>query len=83
MRALPLSMRKTNLARPLRGRPDGIRLNKVRSAPPYSGRPASSGLRDWCQSIGSAPTGRANWVKVKNPKRPAIMRVNESLRNRS
>jgi bifunctional non-homologous end joining protein LigD len=52
---LPLSMRKANLARP-----DGIfqaPSSKARSVPTYSGKPASSGLRDLFQHIGGEPIG--------------------------
>jgi anaerobic glycerol-3-phosphate dehydrogenase len=53
LRALPLSMRKTNLDRLLRGRPDGIFINPFEVGaigPDLSRPPAVWGLRGWFQS---------------------------------
>jgi len=54
VRDLPLSMRKANLDRLLRGRPDGIFINPFEIGAPSaricSGRPATWGWRDWCRS---------------------------------
>jgi ATP-dependent DNA ligase len=55
LRALPPSMRKTNLARLLARRPDGIssrRSKRARSVLIYSAPPATRGLRAWCRSGG-------------------------------
>ena len=57
LRRLPLSMRKTNLARLLARRPDGIFLSdfeQARSAPISSAPPATWAWRAWSQS---APIG--------------------------
>jgi hypothetical protein len=57
LRRLPLSMRKTNLARLLARRVNRIFLSdfeQVRSVPIYSATPASWGWRAWCQSIARA-----------------------------
>jgi ATP-dependent DNA ligase len=53
LRGLPLSMRKTNLARLLARRPDASSLhrsNKVRSVRTCFRRRAGWALRDWCRS---------------------------------
>jgi ATP-dependent DNA ligase len=57
LRALPLHLRKNNLARLLARRPDGIFIsssNRVRSARTCFGRRASSASRVWCPSIATA-----------------------------
>jgi bifunctional non-homologous end joining protein LigD len=88
--AVPLAMRKTNLARLLARRPDGIFVSdfesKARSARSCSGKLANSGLRDLVSKhrdrayrAGTSP----NWVKVKNPKHPAMTRVMEAFGERS
>jgi hypothetical protein len=62
LRQLPLSMRKTDLARLLARRPEGIFVapfEQARSVRICSGRPASSSSRGWCRSIAAAPDGRA------------------------
>lgn len=86
LRALPLSMRKTNLDRLLTRRPDGIFV-----APFEHGeigpdlfvaacRMELEGIvskhRDRPYRAGTSP----NWVKVKNPKHPAMTRVKEQFR---
>jgi bifunctional non-homologous end joining protein LigD len=56
LRKLPLSMRKTNLARILARRPDGIFIghsNRARSALICFGLHAGWGLRGWSRSIAS------------------------------
>ena len=65
LRTLPLSLRKTNLARLLAraGRKESSlpRSNRARSDRTYSGRPASSDWRAWFPSAGIdpiAPAGR-------------------------
>jgi bifunctional non-homologous end joining protein LigD len=58
LRDLPLSMRKTDLERLLRGRPDGIFVNHSRAAPlgpTFSALPAILVLKDWCQSAAIGP----------------------------
>jgi len=57
LRALPLSLRKTNFARLLARRPDGIFVsNRARSGRTYFERPATWGLRGWRQSDAIGPT---------------------------
>ena len=81
LRALPLSMRKANLARLLRGRPDGIF-----QAPFEQGEIGPDLFRKACEfgleGLVSKHRERAyrpgpsqNWVKVKNRKHPAFSRV--------
>ena len=58
VRDLPLSMRKANLDRLLRGRPDGISMNpfEIGAIGPDLFRAACSlGLKDWCQSAAIGP----------------------------
>ena len=53
LRDLPLSMRKTNLERLLRGRPEGIFVNPFETgAIRYWARLFSRRLRHWCRGIG-------------------------------
>ena len=57
LRKLPLAMRKTNLARLLARRPDGIFVpisSKARSGRSCFAKPANSGLRAWCRNIVTA-----------------------------
>ena len=85
LRRLPLSMRKTNLARLLARRVDGIFLaisSRARSAPTCSAMPACSGWRAWSPSIARAAYrgGRfRHWVKVKNRQHPAFSRVQDQF----
>ena len=85
LRALPLSMRKANLARLLRGRPDGIF-----QAPFEQGEIGPELFRKACEfgleglvskhrERAYRPGPSTNWVKVKNPKHPAMHRVKESF----
>ena len=85
LRQLPLSMRKTNLARLLARRPEGIFL-----APFEQGEIGPELFRKACElkleGLVSKHRGRAyrpgrspNWVKVKNPNHPAMTRVMESF----
>jgi bifunctional non-homologous end joining protein LigD len=80
LRGLPLSMRKTNLARLLARRPDGIFI-----APFEQGEIGPDLFQAACkmglEGLVSKYQGRAyragpspNWVKVKNPKHPAMKR---------
>jgi bifunctional non-homologous end joining protein LigD len=81
LRKLPLSMRKTNLARLLARRPEGIFV-----APFEAGEIGPDLFRKACEfgleGMVSKHTGRSyrpgrspNWVKVKNPEHPATRRV--------
>ena len=85
LRALPLCMRKANLARLLRGRPDGIF-----QAPFEQGKIGPDLFRKTCEfgleGLVSKHQGRAyrpglspNWLKIKNPTHPAIKRVKEAF----
>ncbi len=89
LRKLPLSMRKTNLARILRGRPEGIFV-----APFEAGEIGPELFRKACEfgleGLVSKHRERAyrpgrspNWVKVKNPEHPAMTRVMEAIDARS
>jgi bifunctional non-homologous end joining protein LigD len=63
LRQLPLSMRKTNLARLLARRPNGIFLAPFEQGDIgriCSARPASSSSRDWSRSTATVPIGRAD-----------------------
>jgi bifunctional non-homologous end joining protein LigD len=83
LRDLPLSMRKTNLARLLRGRPDGMFI-----APFEAGEIGPDLFRAACrfglEGIVSKRRDRpyrggrsTDWVKVKNPASPAMMRAKD------
>jgi bifunctional non-homologous end joining protein LigD len=83
LRALPLSMRQTSLARLLRRRPDGIFI-----APFEVGQIGPDLFRAACrmglEGMVSKHRDRAyrggpcrHWVKVKNPKSPAMLRAAE------
>ncbi len=81
IRRLPLSMRKTNLARLLTRRPDGIF-----TAPFEQGEIGPDLFRTACefgleglvskhQERAYRPGPSPNWLKIKNPKHPAFSRV--------
>ena len=84
LRKLPLSMRKTNLARLLARRPDGIFV-----APFEQGEIGPDLFRHACKfgleglvskRRESVYRGRSpNWIKVKNRSHPALDRVKESF----
>jgi bifunctional non-homologous end joining protein LigD len=85
MRDLPLSLRKANLARLLRGRPDGIFI-----APFEQGEIGPDLFRAACNmGLEGLVSKRADrryrggrspdWIKVKNRKHPAMERVMESF----
>jgi bifunctional non-homologous end joining protein LigD len=85
LRKLPLSMRKTNLARLLARRTDGIFI-----APFEQGEIGPDLFREACrmglEGLVSKHRERAYrggrcpyWVKVKNPKHPAMRRVRDSF----
>jgi bifunctional non-homologous end joining protein LigD len=85
LRKLPLSMRKTNLARLLARRPDGIfvaQFEQGEIGPDLFRKVCEFGLeglvskhRDRAYRAGTSP----NWLKVKNPTHPAMQRVKEAL----
>jgi bifunctional non-homologous end joining protein LigD len=85
LRKLPLSMRKTNLDRLLAKRPDGIFVapfeqgeigpDLFRAACRFGLEGLVSKHRDRGYHAGTSP----NWVKVKNPKHPAMTRVKEAM----
>jgi bifunctional non-homologous end joining protein LigD len=58
LRGVPLSLRKTDLARLLARRPDGIFIapsSRARSAPTCSAPPAIWDLKGWCRNVAIAP----------------------------
>jgi ATP-dependent DNA ligase len=81
LRKLPLSMRKTNLARLLARRPEGIFIapfeqgeigpDLFRKACEFGLEGLVSKNRDRAYRAGRSP----NWLKIKNPKHPAMTRV--------
>jgi bifunctional non-homologous end joining protein LigD len=83
LRKLPLSMRKTNLARLLTRRPDGIFVapfeqgeigpDLFRKACEFGLEGLVSKHRDRAYRAGTSP----NWLKVKNPAHRAMQRVKE------
>jgi bifunctional non-homologous end joining protein LigD len=83
LRALPLSMRKTNLARLLRGRPDGIFQApfELGGIGPYLFRKACEfgleGLVSKHRERSYRPGPSPNWLKITNPKHPAVKRREE------
>ena len=85
LRALPLSMRKPNLERLLRGRPDGIFVNpfEVGAIGPDLFRAACShGLEGLIskRSDSRYRAGRSkDWIKVKNRAHHAFTRVQEAF----
>jgi bifunctional non-homologous end joining protein LigD len=89
LRKLPIAMRKTNLARLLARRPDGIFISDFEQGeigPDLFCKACQFGLeglvskhRDRAYRAGAS----ANWIKVKNPKHPAMARVMEAVRDRS
>jgi bifunctional non-homologous end joining protein LigD len=85
LRDLPLSMRKTNLERLLRGRPDGIFVNPFESGaigPDLFRAACDIGLEGLVSKRSDRPYrgGRSpHWIKVKNRKHPAMARVMESI----
>jgi ATP-dependent DNA ligase len=85
LRGLPLSLRKTNLAQLLRGRPDGIFV-----APFEQGEIGPDLFRAACnmglEGIVSKRRDRhyragrcSHWIKVKNRKHPAMYRVKDTF----
>jgi ATP-dependent DNA ligase len=85
LRKLPLSMRKTNLERLLRGRPDGIFINpfEARAIGPDLFRAACGmGLEGIVSKRSDRPyrAGRSqDWIKMKNRGHQAFNRVAEAM----
>ena len=85
MRSLPLSMRKTNLARLLARRPDGIfaaPFEQGEIGPDLFQAACKFGLEGLVSKRRDRPyrAGRSpDWVKVKNRKHPAMERVKEAF----
>jgi bifunctional non-homologous end joining protein LigD len=85
LRPLPLSMRKTNLARLLSRRPDGIftaPFEQGEIGPDLFRKACEFGLEGLVSKRRDRPyqAGRSkHWVKVKNRKHPAMSRVIEAL----
>jgi ATP-dependent DNA ligase len=85
MRALPLSMRKTNLQRLLARRPDGIFLSDFEQGdigPDLFRKACEFGLEGLVSKRADRPyrSGRSkDWIKVKNRKHPAMERVMDSF----
>jgi ATP-dependent DNA ligase len=85
LRDLPLSMRKTNLERLLRGRPDGMFVNPFEAGsigPDLFRAACNMGLEGLVskRSDSKYRGGRSpNWIKVKNRSHPALARVREAF----
>ena len=85
LRRLPLSLRKTNLARLLARRPDGIFVAPFEQGeiePDLFRAVCGTGLEGLVSKRRDRPYqgGRSKyWVKVKNPKHPAMSRVMEAF----
>jgi ATP-dependent DNA ligase len=88
LRRLPLSMRKANLARLLRGRPEGIFINPFEQGeigPDLFRKACEFGLEGLVSKHRDKPYqgGRSkHWIKVKNRKHHAFDRVQEAHRSR-
>jgi bifunctional non-homologous end joining protein LigD len=84
LRSLPLSKRKTNLDRLLRGRPDGIFINPFESGaigPDLFRAACDMGLEGLVSKRSDRPYrgGRSpHWIKVKNRQHHAFNRVMEA-----
>lgn len=85
LRPLPLSMRKTNLDRLLRGRPEGIFVAHFEQGdvgPALFPHAVQMGLEGFVSKQFDRPyrAGRCDhWVKVKNRSHPAFSRVERSF----
>jgi bifunctional non-homologous end joining protein LigD len=85
LRELPLSMRKGNLERLLRGRPDGIFVNPFETGaigPDLFRKACEFGLEGLVSKRSDRPYrgGRSkDWLKVKNRSHPSIARVKEAF----
>jgi bifunctional non-homologous end joining protein LigD len=85
LRGLPLSMRKTNLARLLARRPDGIFVAPFEQGeigPDLFRAACGMGLEGLVSKRADLPyrAGRSkDWIKVKNRKHPAMHRVQDAF----
>ena len=85
LRALPLSMRKTDLARLLTRRPDGIFVAPFEQGeigPDLFRAVCNMGLEGMVSKRADRPyrAGRSkDWVKVKNREHPAYRRVQDQF----
>jgi ATP-dependent DNA ligase len=85
LRSLPLSMRKTNLARLLARRPDGIFVAPFEQGeigPDLFMAACDMGLEGMVSKRADRPyrAGRSmDWVKIKNRKHPAFRRVQDQF----
>jgi bifunctional non-homologous end joining protein LigD len=85
LRPLPLSMRKTNLARLLRGRPDGMFVAPFEQGeigPDLFLAACNMGLEGMVSKRVDRPYrgGRSpDWVKVKNRQHPAVERAKDAF----
>jgi bifunctional non-homologous end joining protein LigD len=85
LRTLPLSMRKTNLARLLARRPDGIFVAPFEQGeigPALYRKACEVGLEGMVSKRRDRPYrgGRCPyWIKVKNPKHPSVKRVKDAF----
>jgi ATP-dependent DNA ligase len=85
LRSQPLSLRKTNLARLLRSRPDGIfaaEFEQGEIGPDLFRVACNMGLEGPVSKRADRPyrAGRSkDWVKLKNRKHPAYRRVQEQM----
>lgn len=85
LRELPLSMRKANLERLLRGRPDGIFVNPFETGaigPDLFRKACELGLEGLVSKRSDRPYrgGRSkDWLKVKNRSHASIARVKEAF----
>jgi bifunctional non-homologous end joining protein LigD len=88
LRKLSLAMRKTNLARLLARRPEGIFVSDFEQGeigPELFRKACEFGLEGLVSKRRDRPyrAGTSlNWVKVKNPKHPAMTRVMKALGDR-
>ena len=84
LRRLPLSMHKANLARLLRGRPEGIFINPFEQGeirPDLFRKACEFGLEGLVSKRRDRPyqSGRSkHWIKIKNRKHQAFARVQEA-----
>jgi len=85
LRKLQLSMRKTNLERLLRGRPDGIFVNPFETGaigPDLFWAACRMGLEGLVSKRADRPYrgGRSkDWIKIKNRQHPALDRVKQAF----
>ena len=80
LRDLPLSMRKTYLARLLRGRPDSIfaaEFEQGEIGPDLFRAECNTGLEGIVSKRADRPYRATHWVKVKNRRDPAWRRAQD------